>query len=173
MIDNVHGFLKLARARRNPPLTIVQLIDIDGSGERDREILRKRFGDAQPDDYRIRALHDWAGQVGENGSSAADGFPYYPCLLLWKAMVICWDGQAAACCNDLCGKVILGDARRETLMEIWTGSKMVALRHQLIRLAPPALCRECVNLRHRYGANPVFKAMRRIAGGSHRLGESQ
>jgi radical SAM protein with 4Fe4S-binding SPASM domain len=45
-----------------------------------------------------------------------------PCPRVWNDMYINSDGNAALCCFDAEGAVILGDFRKQTLQEIWWGT---------------------------------------------------
>ncbi|MGH7589784.1 MAG: SPASM domain-containing protein, partial [Gemmatimonadota bacterium] len=42
-----------------------------------------------------------------------------------------WDGTVSPCPQDWYGELFLGDARRQTLMEIWNGPAMVDLRKKM------------------------------------------
>lgn len=171
-IKNIRTFIKASKNSPDKPLTIIQLIDVDGSGKRDEAALRETMGNDIPDIFRIRSLHDWAGELShEVGYKADFKNPYYPCVLLWKALVICWDGRVAACCNDLEGKFIIGDANNNSLKEIWNGEKMVGLRRMLIEGKHiPDLCRDCVNLHSGLGKNPALNFLRTILGGKRKTG---
>lgn len=171
VLENIRCFLRAARTRPRRPLTLIQLIDVDGSGPRDAAALRERLGPDQPDEYRIRPLHDWAGELSEQvGTTVESSHPYYPCIHLWKAMVIAWDGAVISCCNDLEGQLRLGDAAAEPLAAIWNGPAMVSLRARLIAGRHlPRLCTRCVNLHHPLSSRWFFRAARFVLGGTRRL----
>lgn len=50
-------------------------------------------------------------------------FPGHRCALPFEQMVIRPDGKVSLCCNDPLGKNTLGDASKESLLEIWFGEK--------------------------------------------------
>jgi pyruvate-formate lyase-activating enzyme len=175
-LENVQAFLELARRRpaAQRPLTLVQLLDVDGSGPRDRAELTRRLAPALPDEFRLRPLHDWAGALGgELAAAPAGRGPYYPCWHLWKSLVVGWDGRAFACCNDLCGRLVVGDATAESLQAIFSGEAMTDLRRRLLRGRPPELCAGCVNLAHPLGRRWPVRLARRLLGGAGRLARAR
>lgn len=71
--------------------------------------------------------------------------PSSPCILPYTQMIVRPDGKISLCCNDALGQVTLGDATRETLMDIWTGEKFTAVRQAMAeqgRVGLP-LCSRC------------------------------
>lgn len=72
-----------------------------------------------------------------------DGFS---CPQLYQRIVVGSDGKVMMCSNDEDGKVIVGDAQRQTIHEIWHGSVLEKIRQvhtdpQGFRGVSP--CREC------------------------------
>ena len=51
-----------------------------------------------------------------------------PCDWLWKYMVILWNGDVALCASDYDGTEILGNVNSDSLLDIWNGKKINALR---------------------------------------------
>ena len=72
--------------------------------------------------------------------------PRFTCPVLWQRLVVGSDGKVLLCSNDELGKIIVGDARTQTLREIWQGGPMrraraIHLRHRGVEELQP--CREC------------------------------
>jgi radical SAM protein with 4Fe4S-binding SPASM domain len=55
-----------------------------------------------------------------------------PCHFVEHSLVLLADGRIAPCCHDPQGHLILGNAKHQTIKEIWTGEKMQELREKLI-----------------------------------------
>jgi len=53
-----------------------------------------------------------------------------PCLSLLRAITILWDGRVVPCCLDYDGKLILGDANKQTLSEILISTRWLRKRHK-------------------------------------------
>jgi MoaA/NifB/PqqE/SkfB family radical SAM enzyme len=68
-----------------------------------------------------------------------------PCLYLWKSLVICQDGTAVPCCVDYDHINPLGDAAKESILEIWNGKPMQDLRKQHVegKYKEIKLCTHC------------------------------
>lgn len=50
------------------------------------------------------------------------------CEFPFMEMAISWDGKVTGCCLDYTFKIALGDATKESIKQIWNGSKFQALR---------------------------------------------
>ena len=53
---------------------------------------------------------------------------YEPCGRVFTHMVILSDGRVSLCCMDYEGEIILGDANKETLRDIWNSEKAKRIR---------------------------------------------
>jgi radical SAM protein with 4Fe4S-binding SPASM domain len=54
------------------------------------------------------------------------------CPQPWQRMIVSRDGRVLPCCSDWYMQWVIGDAKKQDLMEIWHGKKMTKLR-QLLR----------------------------------------
>ncbi len=52
-----------------------------------------------------------------------------PCISLLRALTILWDGRATVCCMDYDGKLIVGDANKQTLSELLIEYKKLHKKH--------------------------------------------
>lgn len=79
----------------------------------------------------------------------AEGIEYLPdftCYQPFQRLVIGSDGKALLCANDQTGEVIIGDAHKMTVFELWHGSEMKQfreshIRHEALRDYPQ--CKKC------------------------------
>ena len=67
----------------------------------------------------------------------------FPCPKLWTELTVLADGKVALCCMDFDGKVILGDANKESLLNIWKNEKYNKIRKMHIRGKFPYPCSNC------------------------------
>ena len=56
-----------------------------------------------------------------------------PCLKILDEMFFYTDGTAPLCCWDSAGRGLVGDVKKENVLEIWNGTTMRALRDLLNR----------------------------------------
>lgn len=66
------------------------------------------------------ARHDKLEKTGERK----------PCPSLMDSITILWDGRVATCCMDYDGRLILGDANKQSLRQIWFKSKWIRDKHR-------------------------------------------
>lgn len=65
-----------------------------------------------------------------------------PCKHPWMSMTIKSNGEACMCMEDFNNEIVLGDARRESLHDIWNGEKYRQFRQDHFDLKPGVKCRE-------------------------------
>ncbi len=65
----------------------------------------------------------------------------------WERMTVAWDGTVVPCCFDYDLKYVLGHLRRESLLDIWNGSRLSRLREEFVanKVTNP-LCKNCERL---------------------------
>lgn len=75
--------------------------------------------------------------------------PVRLCDLLYHKMYVGWNGDVLLCCMDWRRRVVLGNARRQSLREIWLGEPYQHYRrlHEQGRVAELELCRDCSYVR--------------------------
>lgn len=54
-----------------------------------------------------------------------------PCNEIWTKLSVDWDGKVTACCGDYDNLLVVGDINQESLLEIWNGKKLKAIRQLL------------------------------------------
>ena len=55
------------------------------------------------------------------------------CLLPYKQMIVRPTGQVSLCCNDALGKWTLGDLTKESITDVWYGTKFTKVREALYK----------------------------------------
>ena len=71
----------------------------------------------------------------------------FPCSLLYWSLTVLWNGEVTACgCRDLDGNgdLVLGNAHERSLVELWSGAKLAALRSNWMEAQEvPNICKDC------------------------------
>jgi radical SAM protein with 4Fe4S-binding SPASM domain len=68
---------------------------------------------------------------------------FKPCRDLWRILVVLWDGRVVPCCVDYEGELVVGDAKKENLQDIFRGPNMRGLRRQHLNKELDGLCSRC------------------------------
>jgi radical SAM protein with 4Fe4S-binding SPASM domain len=153
-LRNVLLFLNEKKRRGGEhPYVVMQVIQLFAKGENQQgpELptdFVNRFEGLPIDEWDTFWAHGWAGTMGDDGSAYTampHGSEYFPCNWLWKSMAIYWDGTVPACCADFSGDQIIGNLNKQSLMEVWNGPAMQALRSAQVhgRLDEYPLCEGC------------------------------
>lgn len=88
---------------------------------------------------QFTSYHTW-GQ----GKPPEDPFCSYP----WRQLGVFVDGQATACCVDAQGEINLGNARFQSIEEIWNGPQLERMRQGFLAgQTVESLCQRC-DVRH-------------------------
>lgn len=97
----------------------------------------KRYINWNGGDERINALNP--------ETNGQDCQPIVVCDKPWTSVVVMWDGRVVPCCFDYNGQYIIGDLRKQSLKQIFTGEPMRRLRqaHRDGALSAIQLCSKC------------------------------
>lgn len=146
VIENVRRFLTMNRGRVHSTVQVIRAYPNELHVERELEALLPGAHT-----YYVRYPHSW------DSDAVVEAAPmrFEPkCHFLFYTLSIQWDGAVVACCADLNGRCIVGDAAREPLDEILNGPRLRSLRRRQIERRPiPELCDGCE--RYRPGATPA------------------
>ncbi|HEX9819374.1 MAG TPA: radical SAM protein [Methylomirabilota bacterium] len=76
-----------------------------------------------------------------------------PCLDIYRAIFVYYNGDVVPCCYDIAGKAIVGNLGRQSLTEVWNSAAYVDLRRRIDGAGrrpdeEPELCRSCLKWGH-------------------------
>jgi len=132
--------------------TVITLCMIDFPENRDSITELERFWSDFPgiDNFIAKPFVNWDGKAEdvnllmgiEKTSHSADD--KVVCDFPWRKMTVSWDGELVPCCFDYNKRYSLGNINDNTLVEIWNGEPMHALRQEFIsnKVSNP-LCEGC------------------------------
>jgi len=100
------------------------------------------------DSVCISHIHDWSNKKEINTGESIKNYVQFsqsPCRLPFTEMLINWDGTVSLCCQDIEGEVILGDANKEKIKDIWKNKKYQTIRkaHLNLKTDNLKLCQNC------------------------------
>jgi radical SAM protein with 4Fe4S-binding SPASM domain len=173
VLSNIKGFLECKReSTGEDPYTIVQVIkdyDPKNPSAEISEKFKNNFSGLPVNLFKPILLQSFAGHLKDTDF---DHIPYSsvytPCVQIWRRFVIGWDGRAIACCVDLNGENIVGDANKQSLMEIWNSDAFIQLRQQLIdeKYKDIRACRECDflwrDIKDKKKVSPIKRVLKNI-----------
>jgi len=92
-------------------------------------------------DLLWKRLHTWGNVIQpEEVRQKVDGY----CPAPNEQFVILWDGRVTVCCTDYEGRLAVGDIKKQTIEEIWTGPGWRHMREQMWRdVLEHQTCRIC------------------------------
>lgn len=151
VVAGVHRLLRLREERGATfpvvVLSVVGLPEVAPKYEAFRSYWRPFLRDT--DDVFMCSAVTWAGAMAMPGREDARPDPdpsrRPPCRMIYKSLQIYYDGRATPCCYDHACALQVGDARTQTVEEIWNGEPLRALRrlHETGRSGEIPLCRDC------------------------------
>lgn len=117
VVKNVEDLIKKA------PFRVYVSMVITSDNQHEVEAFKEKWGK----NVIFGEFKNWGGdrhdKLERNGERI-------PCVSLMNSITILWDGRVATCCLDYNGKLILGDANKQTLKEIWQGTKWLREKHK-------------------------------------------
>jgi len=153
VVQNINGFLKIRdELGANSPHIQMQILNMADTGSDIAEFTKRwRPFLREYDKILIQPFMTFAGRISDRTpfktATLKDRIKRsFPCLRLWKNLVVYWDGRVSACCYDVDGELLIGDINSETIFEIWNGKKLQELRAVHLEGRKPvfALCRSCL-----------------------------
>jgi len=134
-LNNVREFVRIrSELKKRTPKLILQYLPQKANGAKTEEfqsmwrsVLDKRTGDC----LNLISLENFGGgraynRIGERIVSVC----FYP----WAALSVLFDGRAVTCCMDYNGVQGVGDLNFQSLMEVWNGTVLSAIRTKFGRL---------------------------------------
>lgn len=171
VVNNVLGFLE-ARKKHNKvkPGLALQIIRMDETRQEIdsfKNFWISRIG--HQDQLDVKEHFTWAGKVENRSVNRKFRIKVKtPCVVyLWSNMVIHWNGDITACCYDSNGELVLGNAQKDSIYDIWHGEKYRKLRSAhlqgLIQNIP--VCANCEFSHRKLEIKDFFGAIkRRVVG---------
>jgi len=97
------------------------------------------------DEITIEPYINWGGAVEDKNINRHMTCKRMPCSRLWYNFTVLNSGDVVICCLDYDGEVIIGDIRKQSISEIWTGEKITRLRnlHLEGKYSEIRLCEDC------------------------------
>ena len=151
-LHNTREFVRIRKQmKKRTPKLILQYLPREANEAKTEEfqslwrsLLDRRAGDR----LNRSALHNYGGgraynRVGERIVSVC----FYP----WTALSVLWDGKAVTCCMDYNGVQGVGDLNSQSVMEIWNGPVLAAIRRNFGKLDYSGFptCQSCDWVRRR------------------------
>ncbi|MFQ5914200.1 MAG: radical SAM/SPASM domain-containing protein [Nitrospinota bacterium] len=146
-LANIQGFYHLKTQIPNAIYSTVQVVHTTETHEE-----LEAFQGLWPEGVTIKKMKTWGGQMPELTNGNGEPIQQTPCALPWKELSILWDGTATLCSNTYDREIVLGDARRQTIREIWNGPVLreIRRRHAAGHVKGIPVCETCP----RYAFNP-------------------
>lgn len=143
---NVQLFLRL-RAQRGTtrPFIRVKMMEFDEISPQEIDEFYKKW-DGVADMVQVTGIHNWGGSIPGLKVTDESSKVRYPCMIMWYSLVVNWNGDVTVCSVDWDTDILVGNASKQTLHEIWNGSKIKEARRSQIerRYDRYPVCKECV-----------------------------
>lgn len=139
MVAKIREFGAIKRRKRS----VKPVVRIQGVWPAIKDDPETYFATFEPivDEVSVNTLLDYL-----HTDEAIQYLPNFTCPVPFQRLVIGSDGRAFMCINDELGRVPIGDARLQSVAEIWNGEPMRRVRETHVRCqgtATYAACRDC------------------------------
>ena len=136
VVENTNRFLELRNAGGYKTIVEVRCIDMPANRHEHKAYIE--YWTPRADKVLIVPLYQWPW----SGQTAP---VLKPCLKILDEIFFSTSGQSPLCCWDEAGRGIVGDVKTQSVLEIWNGPEMKAMRTLLNRGRRDliALCSRC------------------------------
>lgn len=148
-LANIKIFLEIKKGlKAKKPYTLIQRIKLSDSDDSDcvDTDYRKLFDGLGVNKFHTILTHNWAGSCQDSFIEKEDyDSTKSPCRAIWSRFAIGWDGKVYACCNEMNGKLLVGNLNTESLLDIWNGPQILNLRDKMLngKYEEIEACRNC------------------------------
>ena len=116
---------------------VITMLDLDRPDQQEQwEKLKEKFKGLDVYIYFKSVDQDWLKKTKETKAIHWTEFCQYP----WSSMTVKSNGEVACCAEDYNNEIILGDAKKESLYDIWNGEKYRKFREDQFNLSPEIRC---------------------------------
>lgn len=166
---NILNFLRIKKENGFKTKTQIQFIRINTNKNEQKSFIKK-WKETDVDFINVKSFSTRAGRVEHiehfteikkiNNKIKKRPACFYP----WETLIVLWDGRVITCCQDLLGELVVGDIKKQTLIEIWNSTTMVDLRKRQLMgdfsMVPCSKCpdwKNCSNNYFTYFCQSLFK----------------
>ncbi|MGC4121202.1 MAG: SPASM domain-containing protein [Myxococcales bacterium] len=139
---NLDALLERVAQMKAPPVVVIQMLDLSRNAHQ-RTAFLARWGTTGLANVHA-VVKDLGGDDPDLGRPTSTPTVFL-CTYPWRSLTVLWDGRVVPCCHDDDGRLVLGDLKQQSLVEIWRGPKVAELRvrHRSGQLPAGHLCRDC------------------------------
>ena len=102
-------------------------------------------------DIHGHIFHNWGGNIKLNRTTHSRKKIKKGCPFIFSSMVVTWDGKVLPCTQDPHATLVMGDATKNDIKEIWNSEKFVELRRIHLNRNATLLPNTCKNCEYFYG----------------------
>lgn len=138
--ENIKHLLAIKKANNYKCTFIITMLDLNKSGQiEEYKKLVETFKGLDVYIYLKSEDQQWY-RKDHHGTNALHWSEF--CRHPWMSMTIKSNGEVAMCMEDFNNEIILGDANKDSLSEIWNGEKYTQFREDHYSLKPGVKCSE-------------------------------
>jgi len=151
VVDNIQRLLRLREERAAEfPIIVLSVVgtpEVMTTMPEFREFWRPKLRES--DEIFVCSPVTWAGALSMPGRDPSppkkDLSKRPPCRMIYKTLQVYHDGRATPCCYDHSCQLEVGNAKEQSVKEIWNGEPLQRLRelHEQGRSEEIELCRNC------------------------------
>ena len=149
--NNILNFLEIKRKLGlQRPITQIQIIEMKDTVKKIPQFINE-WEKTDVDLVSVKKFSTRAGFATKINLATENNYYHLknekrkPCFWFWKGVSVLWDGKVVPCCQDLTGRLVLGDLKKQTLIKIWNSIYLQNLRKQQInKNYNNGLCNSCL-----------------------------
>lgn len=144
--DQVRRFFKRReKLGLQRPFTRVKIMEFDDVSKEEVNEFIDKWKDVA-DMVQITGIHNWSGEINNIKVTDETSQVRYPCVIMWYALVVNWNGEVTVCSVDWNTEIKVGDVKSQTLHQIWNSHKIKEARKSQLekRYDKYSVCKDCI-----------------------------
>jgi radical SAM protein with 4Fe4S-binding SPASM domain len=131
--QNILNFLKIKEENNFKTTTQIQFIELKSNIKEVNDFINE-WKKTSVNHINVKSFCTRAGRVENienfdlNSGIHKQKAGRRPCFHLWETLIVLWNGDVVACCQDLKGELIVGNLKKQTLLEIWNSPQLQEIR---------------------------------------------
>ena len=149
-VENIKDFYE----NKENCFVYIKLIDSGDLTQEEKDFFYHTFGDICDEIFIENAVPIWNGTIAnENIINAIGSYGQpinykYVCPFIFTRMIVNYDGIVSLCCADWRRQEAIGDAKTESLSNIWNGQRLrdIQIKHLSGNRESISICNGCTTL---------------------------
>lgn len=128
VLNNIKRLQELKKEMNSEtPIVRIQMVDTPKNHDQIDDYLK--FWGAIAEQVAIEDMNDYHDKENKNFIISKK----FRCSQPWQRLFVLWNGDITLCCGDVYSKMIMGNAKKDSISKIWKGDRLNNIRGLILK----------------------------------------